>query len=119
MHRPCSRDSVSQDTGWVDLYRDSKFGSVSYRAKDGVCTLIVVALWGIPANSFWTLPKQIPTKYLPPQGCYSALTYRQSNNIASAWIPGQNSADMNEYIYTTVATTATSTAIHGMISWVY
>ena len=112
-------DSVSRDTGWVDLYNDSKFGRVRYRAKSGVVTLSVVALWGISAAGSWAVGEKIPTEYLPPQGVYAPLAYRQTNSIASAWIPGQNSADDKLYIYTTTAASSTANAIHGLVSWVY
>lgn len=112
-------DSVSQDTGWVYLYNDSQFGSVRYRAKGGVATLSVVALWGIGANSSWAVGKKIPAEYLPPQGVYAPLAYRQTNSVASAWIPGQNSADDKLYIYTTKEASSTANAIHGLVSWVY
>lgn len=112
-------DSVSQDTGWVYLYNDSQFGSVRYRAKGGVATLSVVALWGIGANSSWAVGKKIPAEYLPPQGVYVLLAYRQTNSVASAWIPGQNSADDKLYIYTTKEASSTANAIHGLVSWVY
>lgn len=112
-------DSVSQDTGWVYLYNDSQFGSVRYRAKGGVATLNVVALWGIAANSSWAVGKKIPAEYLPPQEVYVPLVYRQTNSVASAWIPGRNSADDKLYIYTTTAASSTANAIHGLVSWVY
>ena len=76
-------------------------------------------MWGIGANSSWAVGKKIPAEYLPPQGVYVPLAYRQANSVASAWIPGQNSADDKLYIYTTKEASSTANAIHGLVSWVY
>ena len=94
-------DSVSQDTGWVDIYSDSKWGSVKYRAKAGVCT-IRVSTYGIKANNNWKVPLAIPAQYLPDVAFYAPLALRQSNNVAQLWVPNKGHEDPFLYIYTQV-----------------
>ena len=110
-------DSVSQDTGWVYLYNDSKWGYVRYRAKAGVCS-IQVGVYGIDANANWKVPAAIPTRFLPDSGSYSALAHRQSNNVAQLWIPPKTSSDQHLYIYSQVSATA-ETIINGFVSYLY
>lgn len=110
-------DSVSQDTGWVYLYNDSKWGYVKYRAKAGICS-IQVGVYGIAANDNWKVPAAIPTRFLPDNGSYSALAHRQSNNVAQLWIPSKTSSDQHLYIYSQVSATF-DTIINGIVSYIY
>lgn len=110
-------ESVSQDTGWVYLYNDSKWGSVEYRAKAGVCT-IHVSVYGIAANSNWKVPTTIPARFLPDSGSYVPLAHRQSNNIAQLWIPQKTNSDQHLYIYSQIDSTNES-IINGFVSYLY
>lgn len=94
-------DSVYQDTGWVNLYSDNKWGSVKYRAKAGICT-IRVSTYGIKANNNWKVPLAIPAQYLPDMAFYAPLSLRQSNNVAQLWVPNKDHEDPFLYIYTQV-----------------
>ena len=110
-------DSVSQDTGWVYLYNDSKWGIIKYRAKAGVCA-IQVAVYGISANSGWKVPATIPTRFLPDDGSYLPLAHRQSNNIAQLWIPEKTNGDQHLYIYSQINST-NENVINGIVSYLY
>lgn len=94
-------DSVYQDTGWVNLYSDSKWGSVRYRAKAGICS-IQVNVYGIKANNNWKVPLAIPAQFLPDKAFYMPLAHRQSNNVAQLWVPAKGESDPYLYIYTQV-----------------
>ena len=111
--------SVCQDTGKVYLYNDPDWGSISYRAKGGVCTLAITGIGGIPANGSWTVPSTIPRTFLPDSSSYVPLCHRQSDHLAQIWIPEKNLDASNLVIYSTLDTTSTSTRIFGIISWVY
>lgn len=110
-------DSVSQDTGWVDLYSDNKWGSVKYRAKAGICT-IRVSTYGIEANNNWKVPLAIPTQYLPDLSFYAPLALRQSNNVAQLWVPSKDYEDPFLYIYTQVDANI-GNYIAGVVSYPY
>ena len=110
-------DSVSQDTGWVYLYSDSKWGYVRYRAKAGVCS-IQVSVYGINANDNWMVPLAMPAQYLSDGSSYAPLAYRQSNNVAQLWIPSKTTSDQHLYIYSQVDATA-DTIITGIVSYLY
>lgn len=117
------RDSVSQidqsDTGKVYLYNDSNWGSVSYRAKGGVCTLIVDGVGGIGAEGSWIIPNKIPSKFLPDQNSYAALCHRNTGYQSQIWVPSKDSHDSALIIYTAIDTTDSSTRVFGIVSWVY
>lgn len=117
------RDSVSQidqsDTGKVYLYNDSKWGRVSYRAKGGVCTLIVDGVGGIGAGGSWVIPNKIPSKFLPDQNSYAALCHRNTDHQAQLWVPSKDSGDSTLIIYTAIDTTDSSARVFGIVSWVY
>ena len=117
------RDSVSKidrsDTGKVYLYNDSKWGRVSYRAKGGVCTLIVDGVGGIAAGGSWVIPNKIPSKFLPDQNSYAALCHRHTDHQAQIWVPSKDSADSTLLIYTAIDTTDSSARVSGIVSWVY
>jgi hypothetical protein len=117
------RDSVSQidqsDTGKVYLYNDSKWGSVSYRAKGGVCTLIVDGLGGMPAGGSWKIPNKIPSKFLPDQNSYAALCHSHTDHQAQLWVPSKDSDDSTLLIFTAIDTTDSSARVFGIVSWVY
>lgn len=110
-------DSVSQDTGWVYLYDDTKWGYVRYRAKAGVCS-IQVSVYGINANDNWMVPLTIPAQYLSDASSYAPLAHRQSNNVAQLWIPSKTTSDQHLYIYSHVSATA-NTIITGIVSYPY
>lgn len=112
-------DSVSQDTGKVYLYDDPKWGNVSYRAKGGVCTLIVNSLGGIPAGGSWTVPKAIPAKFMPDESCYAALCHRQTDHQSQIWIPGKKYEDRSLVVYSALETIDVNTRISGIVSWLY
>ena len=116
-------DSVSQidrgDTGKVYLYNDSRWGRVSYRAKGGVCTLVVDGLGGIGAGASWAIPKTIPSKFLPDGNAYTALCHRQADHQAQIWVPSKDNKDSTLLIYSMIDSTADSTRIYGIVSWVY
>lgn len=95
------RNSVSQDTGWVHLYSDSKWGGVQYRVKAGICT-IQVNVYGIKANDAWKVPLAIPPQHLPDTAFYAPLAHRQSNNVAQLWVPAKSNGDLYLYIYSQV-----------------
>ena len=110
-------ESVSQDTGWVDLYSDNKWGSVNYKAKAGICT-IRVSTYGIKANNSWKVPLAIPAQYLPDLSFYAPLSLRQSNNIAQLWVPSKDYEDPFLYIYTQVDAESWN-YITGIVSYLY
>lgn len=110
-------DSVSQDTGWVHLYSDSKWGGVQYRAKAGICT-IQVNVYGIKANAAWKVPLAIPPQYLPDTAFYAPLAHRQSNNVAQLWVPEKSNGDLYLYIYSQVDANWDN-YINGVVSYPY
>lgn len=110
-------ESVSQDTGWVYLYNDSKWGYVKFRAKAGICT-IQPNVWGIKANNNWKVPLAIPSRFLPDNAFYAPLAHRQSNNVAQVWVPSKKGSDPYIYIYSQVDTDS-SNYIDGMVSYLY
>lgn len=116
-------DSVSRidrgDTGKVYLYNDSRWGSVSYRAKGGACTLVVDGIGGIKAGGSWAIPKAIPSKFLPDGNAYAALCHRQADHQAQVWVPSKDNNDSTLFIYSALDTTEPSTRIFGIVSWVY
>lgn len=113
------QDSVYQDTGRVFLYSDQKWGSVSYRAKGGVCTLTVNSVGGITAGGSWTVPKAMPSKFLPDESAYAALCHRQTDHQSQVWVPGKKYENSDLVIYSALDTTNVSTRISGIVSWVY
>ena len=110
-----------RDTGMVDLYNDPTRGTVSYRAKGGVCTLFVANLGGIMARSSWKVPMTIPRKFLPDgSNIYAALCHRQSDHQAQVRVPNKKDIEGNLFIYSAIDTTDnTDNRIHGIVSWVY
>lgn len=116
-------DSVSHplDTGWVFLYNDTTWGTVKYRARAGVCCLIISGIGGIGAGASWEVPNAIARKFLPSGGLYVPLVHRQKSNVAQAWIPGQNDVDSNGklYIYSSMNTTDNFSRISGIVTWIY
>ena len=110
-------DSVSQDTGWVNLYSDSKWGSVRYRAKAGICS-IQVNVYGIKANDNWKVPLAIPEQFLPDKAFYMPLAHRQSNNVAQLWVPAKGESNPYLYIYTQVDANWDN-YINGVVSYFY
>lgn len=112
-------DSVSHDTGKVYLYNTPDWGSISYRAKGGVCTLTITGVGGIAANGSWTVSNTIPREFLPDESFYAPLCHRQSDHLAQIWIPGKNLETSSLVIYSAVDTTDTSKRISGILSWVY
>lgn len=110
-------DSVSQDTGWVNLYSDSKWGSVRYRAKAGICS-IQVNVYGINANDNWKVPLAIPEQFLPNKAFYMPLAHRQSNNVAQLWVPAKGESNLYLYIYTQVDANWEN-YINGVVSYFY
>lgn len=114
------RDSVSQDTGLVYLMSGNNgYNIVAYRAKNGVCTLYVSAVFGLGANSEYKIANTIDAKYLPDLVCYCPLAYRQSNNVANVWIPAKTLEDNHLYIYSTYDNSTNVNSINGIVSWVY
>lgn len=93
--------------------------AVAYRAKNGVCTLYVSAVFGLGANREYKIANTIDAKYLPDLVCYYPLAYRQSNNVASVWIPAKTSKDNHLYIYSTYDNSTYLNSINGIASWVY
>ena len=110
-------DSVSQDTGWVLLYSDNKWGSVRYRAKAGICS-IQVNVYGIKANDNWKVPLAIPEQFLPDKSFYMPLAHRQSNNVAQLWVPAKGESNLYLYIYTQVDANWDN-YISGVVSYFY
>lgn len=110
-------DSVSQDTGWVHLYSDVKWGGVQYRAKAGICT-IQINVYGIKANDAWKVPLAIPEQYLPDKEFYAPLAHRQSNNVAQLWVPAKSNSDLYLYIYSQVDANW-GNYISGVVSYPY
>lgn len=114
------RDSVSQDNGLVYLMNGNNgYNNVAYRAKNGVCTLYVSAVFGLGANSEYKISNTIDAKYLPDIVCYCPLAYRQSNNVASVWIPSKTYEDNHLYIYSTYDNSISLNSINGIVSWAY
>ena len=112
-----NRHSVSQDTGWVNLYSDSKWGSVRYRAKAGICS-IQVNVYGFKANDNWKVPLAIPEQLLPDKAFYAPLAHRQSNNVAQLWVPAKGESNPYLYIYTQVDVNWDN-YINGVVSYFY
>lgn len=116
-------DSVSHplDTGWVFLYNDTTWGSVKYRARAGVCCLIISSLGGIGAGASWEIPNAIARKFLPSGGLYVPLAHRQKGDVAQVWIPGQNDVNSNGklYIYSNMDTDDKFSRISGIVTWIY
>lgn len=113
------RDSVSQDTGKVYLYNDPAWGSISYRAKGGVCTLSIAGIGGIAANGSWTVPGTIPRKFMPDENAYAPLCHHQTDHQAQIWIPSKHYENSNLIIYSAIDTYGKSNRISGILSWVY
>lgn len=111
-------DSVYQDTGKVYLYKSQDLGYISYRAKGGVCTLVISGIGGIAANGSWTVPSTIPRKFMPDEAAYTPLCHRQTDHIAQIWIPDKNYENCDLIIYSTIDT-GKSARIFGIVSWVY
>lgn len=111
-------DSVYQDTGKVYLYNNPTWGYISYRAKGGVCTLVIAGIGGIAANGSWTVPSTIPRKFMPDESTYAPLCHRQTDHVAQIWIPSKNYENSDLIIYSAIDT-GTSTRIYGILSWVY
>ena len=95
------------------------YNTVAYRAKNGVCTLYVSAVFGLGANSEYKIANTIDAKYLPDLVCYCPLAYRQSNNVANVWIPAKTLEDNHLYIYSTYDNSTNLNSINGIVSWVY
>lgn len=95
------------------------YNIVAYRAKNGVCTLYVGAVFGLGANSEYKIANTIDAKYLPDLVCYCPLAYRQSNNVANVWIPAKTLEDNHLYIYSTYDNSTNVNSINGIVSWVY
>lgn len=116
-------DSVSHplDTGWVFLYNDAKWGNVKYRARAGVCCLMISALGGIGAGASWGVPNVIARKFLPTSGLYAPLVHRQNNSVSQVWIPGQNDVNFDGklYIYSSMNTDDNFSRISGVVTWIY
>ena len=116
-------DSVSHhlDTGWVSLYNDAKWGTVKYRARDGVCCLMVLGIGGIGPSAPWAVPHAIAKKFLPPSGLYATLSHRQQDHTAQVWIPGQDdsNSDGKLYIYSSIVTDDNFSRINGCVTWIY
>lgn len=110
-------DSVCQDTGWVDLYSDSKWGFVRFRAKAGICS-IQVSVYGIKANDSWKVPLAIHPRFLPEKAFYAPLAHRQSNNVAQLWVPAKSGRDLYLYIYTQVDANLDN-YVNGVVSYFY
>ena len=110
-------DSVCQDTGWVNLYSDSKWGSVQYRARAGIC-IIRVSVYGINAGENWMVPAAIPYRFQPVSAFYAPLAHRQSNNVAQLWVPAKGENDPSLYIYSHVNATWDN-YISGSVSYFY
>lgn len=110
---------LARDTGMVYLYNDSKWGRVGYRAKGGVCTLIVDGVGGIGAGGSWKVPKAIPSEFLPDVSTYAALCHRQSDHQAQIWVPGKEYSDSSLLIYPAIDSTDVSNRIYGIVSWAY
>lgn len=110
-------DSVCQDTGWVNLYSDSKWGFVRFRAKAGICS-IHVSVYGINANDNWKVPLAIHPQFLPEKAFYAPLAHRQSNNVAQLWVPEKSGTDPYLYIYTQVDANFNN-YVNGVVSYFY
>lgn len=110
---------LARDTGMVYLYNDSKWGRVSYRAKGGVCTLIVDNVGGIGAGGSWKVPEAIPSEFLPDVSTYAALCHRQTDHQAQVWVPSKEDSDSGLLIYPAIDSTDLSNRIYGIVSWVY
>ena len=110
-------DSVCQDTGWVDLYSDSEWGFVRFRAKAGICS-IHVSVYGIKANDNWKVPLAIHPRFLPEKAFYAPLAQRQSNNVAQLWVPEKSGRDLYLYIYTQVDANWDN-YVNGVVSYFY
>lgn len=110
---------LARDTGTVYLYNDSNWGRVSYRAKGGVCTLIVDGIGGTAAMGSWKIPNKIPSKFLPDQNSYAALCHSHTDHQAQLWVPSKDSDDSTLIIYTSIDTTDSSARVSGIVSWVY
>lgn len=95
------------------------YNIVAYRAKNGVCTLYVSAVFGLGTNSEYKIANTIDAKYLPDLVCYCPLAYRQSNNVANVWIPAKTAEDNHLYIYSTYDNSTNLNSINGIVSWVY
>lgn len=112
-------DSVYQDTGKVYLYNEPGWGSISYRAKGGVCTLVISGIGGIAANGSWTVTGTIPRNFMPHESIYAPLSHRQTDHMAQIWIPGKNYENSNLIIYSALDTYNKDMRIFGILSWVY
>lgn len=100
---------------------DAKWGVVRYRARDGVCCLIISSIGGIGAGASWPVPYAIARKFLPPSGMYVALAHRKKSNIAQVLIPGQNDVGSGGklYIYSSMSTDDNGSRISGCVTWIY
>lgn len=103
------------------LYNDTTWGNVKYRARDGVCCLMISSIGGIGAGASWDVPNAIARKFLPQSGLYVPLSHRQKNNVAQVWIPGQGDveSDGKLYIYSSMNTSDNFSRISGIVTWIY
>ena len=112
-------DSVSRDTGWVDLYRDSGDyeACVSYRAKGGFCTILVKL---VNVTNGWKVPLTIPAEFLPDVAVYVPLAHRMADHVAQLWIPSKRSAKEDPYLYVYTSIDVTwRTGISGLFTYSY
>lgn len=101
----------------MNLYSDSKWGSVRYRARAGIC-IILVSVYGISAGENWMVPAAIPYRFQPDSAFYAPLAHRQSNNVAQLWVPAKGENDPSLYIYSHVNATWDN-YISGSVSYFY
>ena len=108
------RDSVSQDTGWLDIYpKDAKGAFVRYRRKLNVVYLIFSSIWGIESGNYWKAGT-LPSNCSPAYGFYSPLCMRQSNNAAMAWVGSDGEVGLYPM---TKASSDCSNSVSGIVSW--
>ena len=81
--------------------------------------MVVDGLGGIGAGASWAIPKTIPSKFLPDGNAYTALCHRQADHQAQIWVPSKDNKDSTLLIYSMIDSTADSTRIYGIVSWVY
>lgn len=108
------RDSVSQDTGWLDIYpKDEKGAFVRYRVRHNIVYVIFKNIWGIAAGRYWKAGI-LPSDYKPAFSFYSSLAMRQSNNTAMAWVG--DDGEVGLYPMATLDSDGTN-AVSGIVSY--
>lgn len=83
---------IFEDSGLQTIYAQSGYGTVQYRAYNGVCYLTWDVI-GIPANGQY-IGDAIPSKYAPRLNVFASSTSYSSDHAGSCWVGGTGNSDI-------------------------